>query len=359
MASSRAIRRATPGSTSGTSGSSATLQLQFPAVHRADLRGHRHRRPVAAQHDAGPGCGRLASGAPARRRPHVQPRLPGTARGLRARRLPAQRLPDASPPRVVDCRRPHGRLAVRARTKHRAPEPARHRRRPRVRLRVAAHPRRPIPAVGLRVGRGHRRGRGPRSLPRDLLRDAGGVLPGRHDDPDHDRAAPVPRVRWPLPRRARHPAGSARRGRRQHHLERRLEVTALGLRVVAHTLYTPMLALTVLATLRVVWWTHPRMDLASGAPVRTYAMLSAVGAVAATLCLTPWLLALAERVSAGRMATPPFTGATARRASTCSPSSRPIPCTRCGATPCTAGSSGCTRRASPDTHRHSRSRPCS
>jgi len=80
--------------------------------------------------------------------------------------------------------------------------------------------------------------------------------------------------------------------------------TVLGVRVVAHTLYTPVLALTVLSALRLTWWKNPRLDAIPEAPVGRYLALGAVSVVTGALLLMPWLMALAERMRSGRMAAP-------------------------------------------------------
>ena len=83
------------------------------------------------------------------------------------------------------------------------------------------------------------------------------------------------------------------------------QATVLGVRVVAHTLYTPVLAITLLTALRLTWWKHPRLDLVAGMRVWRLAGLVTTSAVTGIVVLLPWLLALAERISAGRMAAPP------------------------------------------------------
>ena len=80
--------------------------------------------------------------------------------------------------------------------------------------------------------------------------------------------------------------------------------TVLGVRIVAHTLYTPVLAMTLLSTVRVAWWLRPRIEARADASLPRFAWLGTIGVVTGVLCLSPWLAALVRRMQSGRLTSP-------------------------------------------------------
>lgn len=78
----------------------------------------------------------------------------------------------------------------------------------------------------------------------------------------------------------------------------------LGLRIVAHTLYTPILGVTLLVALRLTWWRHPRLEWAPNVRLRELLGAASAAVAACVVVLLPWILALAQRAGSGRMASP-------------------------------------------------------
>lgn len=80
--------------------------------------------------------------------------------------------------------------------------------------------------------------------------------------------------------------------------------TVVGIPIVARTLYTPLLAITLLIALRLTWWLRPRIALGERTIVWRFIDLAATSVLAAVACLSPWAVALAQRARTGTFVEP-------------------------------------------------------
>ena len=130
--------------------------------------------------------------------------------------------------------------------------------------------------------------------------------------------------------------------------------TVLGVSIVAHTLYTPVLAITVLATLRLAWWLSPRFEANAGIALRQYSRLGAISVVVGALCLSPWFFALGQHVQSGHMATPDIEWRSSPHGVDLATFVAPSPMHAVWGSTVRGGSNACIPRGSPNTPRRSR-----